>query len=371
MKICRSFKKHLAFSVAFCFFAVITWVAMPAQAQAAAAGARISAGNDDQPNYVVREGASRHYKKKAHSLLPWIVGGALVLTVALVLLLKKKNGGDDSVTVTQFGGHGTTDGLFNHPSGIALDGAGNVYVSDFYNQRIQKFTANGVFLKKWGLASGMQPMGLAVHGDRLYVCDIKNYSDVQVFDLEGNPQATWRVPDYNDSQGMPGATDVDTDSSGNVYVLDTMNVEIVVFNSSGTVKGHFSTKAAHAIPRCNGIAISGNQIFLTDAVYNQVNVFDLNGAFLRTWGQTGSASGQFYVPLGIAVMGGDSVIVADHNLSPTFSRIQKFAFSGSYQGMIQPSLGGFNARGLAVNDKAGKIYICAASGDEILVVDTF
>jgi hypothetical protein len=39
--------------------------------------------------------------------------------------------------------------------------------------------------------------------------------------------------------------------------------------------------------------------------------------------------------------------------------------------MIQPAQGGYYPRYLAVNDKAGKIYICAASGDEILVVDTF
>jgi hypothetical protein len=372
MKICRLFKKTLAFSVALCFFAVISWVAMPARVQAAAAGTRISDGSDDQPNYVVRESASRHFKKKAHSLLPWIVGGAVVLTVALVLLLKKKSsGGDGSVTVSKFGGHGTADGLFDDPEGIALDSSGNVYVSDYNNERIQKFTANGVFLKKWGLPSGMHPRGLTVFGNRLYVCDIKNYSDVQVFDLEGNHQATWKVPDYNTSQSFVGALDVDADSAGNIYVLDTQNVEVVIFGSSGNVKGHFSTEATRHIPRCVGIAISGNQIFLTDGVYNQVNVFDLNGTFLRSWGQTGSASGQFVTASGIAIMKGNSLIVGDFPVSPTLPRIQKFDFSGGYQGTIQPAQGGYYPRYLAVNDKAGKIYICAASGDEILVADTF
>ncbi len=371
MRYFQPFKKTLAFSVAFCFFAVISWVVMPAQVQAAGVGTQISAGSDNQPNYVVRESASRQIKKKPRSILPWIIAGGVVLTAVLVLLLTKKSGDDGSVTVSKFGGHGTADGLFDNPEGIALDSSGNVYVSDFNNERIQKFTANGVFLKKWGLASGMQPRGLTVYGDRLYVCDIKNYSDVQVFDLEGNYQATWKVPDYNTSQSFVGALDVDTDSSGNIYVLDSQNVEVVIFGSSGNVKGHFSTEAAHHIPRCGGIAISGNQIFLTDAVYNQVNVFDLNGAFLRTWGQTGSGSGQFVTASGIAIMKSNSVIVGDFPLSPTFSRIQKFDFSGGYQGMIQPAQGGYYPRYLAVNDKAGKIYICAASGDEILVVDTF
>ena len=37
------------------------------------------------------------------------------------------------------GPEGSGDGEFYHPAGIALDGAGNVYVADTYNNRIQKF----------------------------------------------------------------------------------------------------------------------------------------------------------------------------------------------------------------------------------------
>ncbi|MCP5017469.1 MAG: 6-bladed beta-propeller, partial [Ketobacter sp.] len=36
------------------------------------------------------------------------------------------------------------------PSGIAVDGSGNVYVVDFENHRIQKFDSEGDFLTKWG-----------------------------------------------------------------------------------------------------------------------------------------------------------------------------------------------------------------------------
>lgn len=50
----------------------------------------------------------------------------------------------------KWGSFGTGDGLFQSPFGVAADGAGNVYVVDRGNNRIQKFTSTGAFLTKWG-----------------------------------------------------------------------------------------------------------------------------------------------------------------------------------------------------------------------------
>ncbi|MCU0236944.1 MAG: hypothetical protein MUC72_07655 [Acidobacteria bacterium] len=371
MKMFSMAKKAAALLTIICFFGVMELAVLAGPVQAAGRDAAVqSPAGDEAPAVVVKESASRRPGKKERSLLPWIVAGGVVLAAVLILVLAKKKNGD-SITIDEFGEHGSGDGQFNDPSGIALDADGNVYVSDYSNERIQKFTANGAFIKKWSLPQGMHPMGLTVHGDRLYVCDVKNFSNIHVFDLEGNHQATWRVPDYNNRQGAVAAVDVDTDSAGNIYVVDNINVDVVVFNSSGNVKGHFSTEATRDIPRCLGITISGEQIFLTDGAYNMVNAFDLNGKFIRTWGESGSTPGKFYVPTGIAVMKGNSLIVGDINNSPTFARIQKFNFSGEFQGVIQPGQGGFYAKALAVNDQAGKIYICYGTGDKILVVDTF
>ena len=58
------------------------------------------------------------------------------------------------VFVTKWGGSQESgDGQFDHPEGLAVDGSGNVYVSDTWNNRIQKFASSGTFLAKWSTST--------------------------------------------------------------------------------------------------------------------------------------------------------------------------------------------------------------------------
>ena len=56
----------------------------------------------------------------------------------------------DGAFLTKWGSYGSREGQFIYPYGIATDAAGDVYVADTANARIQKFTASGVFLGSWG-----------------------------------------------------------------------------------------------------------------------------------------------------------------------------------------------------------------------------
>ncbi len=66
------------------------------------------------------------------------------------------------------------------PADVATDAAGNVYVADTGNDRIQKFTAAGAYLTQWGSAgSGSEqlngPRGVAADGGgNVYVADTSN-----------------------------------------------------------------------------------------------------------------------------------------------------------------------------------------------------
>ena len=54
----------------------------------------------------------------------------------------------NGIFITKWGSEGSGNGQFNYPEGIAIDSSGNVYVAD--GNRIQKFTSNGTFITKWG-----------------------------------------------------------------------------------------------------------------------------------------------------------------------------------------------------------------------------
>ena len=52
--------------------------------------------------------------------------------------------------LAKWGTFGTGEGEFSDPWGIAVDEGHNLYIADTGNNRIQKFTSDGIFVTAWG-----------------------------------------------------------------------------------------------------------------------------------------------------------------------------------------------------------------------------
>ncbi|MCS7222373.1 MAG: TIGR03663 family protein [Anaerolineae bacterium] len=230
------------------------------------------------------------------------------------------------------------DGQFHEPWGVAADAQGNIYVADTWNHRIQKFSPDGRFLKKWGffITTGGQlgePIGMwgprAIVVDEqgnLYVTDTGN-KRVQKFDPEGNFLGQWGGGGVVEGR-MDEPVGLAIDAQGNFYVADTWNRRIQKFDANfafikewpiaGWESQSIVNKPYLAIDREAGL------VYATDPEGYRVLVFDTEGNFRAAFGQYGSDEKSFGLPNGVAVDAQGHVYVADadnHRIM-VFPRVQ-------------------------------------------------
>lgn len=280
-----------------------------------------------------------------------------IAAAALVLLAAPAAHAEDPpVYEINWGSLGTAPGQFNNPYGIALDAAGNVYVVDFANDRIQKFDADGGFLLTWGVTgSGAGQfngaMGLDIDASgNIYVADRLN-DRIQKFDSGGAFLLEWGTTGTGDGQ-FDQPRDVAIDASGNVYVTELGNDRVQKFDANGnfllqwgglgTANGQFMDP--------HGIDVDpGGNVYVCEFAGNRVQKFDADGNFLLKWGSAGTGDGQFQSALGLDVDGAGNVYVTDY----VGDRIQKFTGVGAY--LWKLSVGALPAA-VAVNGSGQMFY---------------
>jgi CSLREA domain-containing protein len=181
----------------------------------------------------------------------------------------------------QAGASGNNNGQLNGPRGVAVDADGFVYVSDFGNNRVQKFTGAGVYVGQWGTSgSGNSefngPWGIAVDGaGQVFVADTNN-NRIQKFDSNGAYITQWGTIGSGDGQfNFP--VDVAVDAAGNAYVVDRFNQRIQKFTGDGVYLTQFGSGPGTADGQLNfplgaGVNAAG-QVYIADAFNDRIQVF--------------------------------------------------------------------------------------------------
>ena len=196
-------------------------------------------------------------------------------------------------------------GNFNKPSGVAVDGSGNIYVCDQFNHRVQKLSSSFVPLLNIG-TPGTAPgqlqyptnCALSLDGQKVFVTELLS-GRVSVFSDNGVFLYTFGT------QGAgPGQLDhpfgiVLEPLTGDLFVANQFNQRIDRWRQDGTYLGSFGQAGSGPddfnLPVGLGIDADGN-LWVTDQLNNRVKKVSQSGTTLAVFGSFGSSAGQFYNP---------------------------------------------------------------------------
>lgn len=204
------------------------------------------------------------------------------------------------------------------PMGITVDAKDRVWLADAGAQRVYAFDSQlklrAVLGKKGEL---MNPVGVAtdLSRNRLYVADSKQHCIV-VYDTEtGLMAGKFGKRGFGDGEfNFP--TDLTVSNDGRIYVADTMNRRIQVFDpqyklvdkfgAEGVAWGQFHKPKSVALDRYQNI-------YVVDADFCNFQIFDQKKRLLMFLGEFGDAPGQFAVPKQIHIDANNFLYVVDQS----------------------------------------------------------
>ena len=275
----------------------------------------------------------------------------------------------ESPTNTLQGGKGIGRGQFDSPTGIAVDGSGNVLVADTNNSRIEKFSATGTVLgilgtKGTGHGQLRNPNGIAVDQmGNIYVADGSNHC-VQKLAPDGRFLAEWKGP----NPGFYGPRRVAVGPDNSIYVVDQGHNRIAKFSPDGEVLSIWGSKGngdgEFNDPTSVAVDPGTNKVYVADPINKRIQVFDENGKFFTKWSMP--AWGE---PAGFEDLAIDSHMGRLYASSTHLDAVLVFDFKGTRIGSLTPKppdkLEGPSA--LALID--GKLYVLNMAGDRVSVID--
>ncbi len=200
------------------------------------------------------------------------------------------------------------------------------------------------------------PTDVAVASDGvLYVVDSGN-NRIVVFDSAGRRTNQFGRQGSDDGQLQdPVGIGIAPDNS--IYVADRGNKRLVQFSANGSFIASIPLQEGgqDVVPIDVAVSADGNELFVTANNSHRIVVFSTNGEQIRGWGGEGSKPGQFRFPATLALAEGVLYVVDVLNARiQTFDtngdNVQSFGKLGAGPGTF------FRPKGVAI-DAAGRVYV--------------
>ena len=300
--------------------------------------------------------------------------------------------------------------------GLTVDADGRVWVPDRFNNRIQRFDANGANPVAYGGIGSdalgfVLPQGIVADGASLVVSDasgrIRRYdratlalqstvggpglaglrspalalspdgsvleqdsgaSLVRRLGPDGSVLRTFGVAGTGPGQFyLPSA--LAADPAGNILQVDQLGRRLQKLTADGSLvwsKGPLDFSDPDRLLNANGVAAGPDgTVYVADSNARRVMIYSPSGAVTGSFGKDGTGDGEFRSPRGIVVDGGSVYVVDGERVD-----VQRFSATGVFQGRFGAPGGGtgqfVQPIGIAA-DARGAIYVLDAGASKVQV----
>jgi len=215
--------------------------------------------------------------------------------------------------------HGV-DGKLGMIIGLTVDDADRLFVVDAEAHRVAVFNKDGKLETYFGADQLTHPGGCAIdEPNRLFYVADTGKDQVVVFDADTFKflrviGGSAKKPGDDDPGTLSKPSNVAVDKDGLIYVSDTMNNRIEVFDAEGNFVSLFGKHGDSPgfFARPKGIAIDADgHIWVADASQNNVQIWDKEGHLVAFFGIGGELPGQFSVPSGVFIDKKNRIYVAE------------------------------------------------------------
>lgn len=212
------------------------------------------------------------------------------------------------------------------PTGMAMDNEGYIYVVNISTHTLSKFNQDGKLVGEVGQEGSDRdelnhPSGVAVVGDRIYVCD-RNNDRIKVYSRELKVLETFGSHGRQEGK-MNWPYDIAGDDNDHVYIADSDNHRVQIFNKNGQFIRSFGRCGSEpgSLKRPTGVCMGHDKLlYVTEYANHRVSVFRTDGTYVGAFGSYGSKTGYLCYPVSVTLDGDGFVYVCDQGNN----RIQVF-----------------------------------------------